>query len=58
MIGFVEYQSPNGFYTTYLAFVPGEVLADLYEYHKTRLLEMNVRVFLSQRVKVNQGMHY
>ena len=49
-------RSANGFYTTYLAFVSGEILADLYERHKTRLLEMNVRVFLSQRVQVNKGM--
>jgi hypothetical protein len=51
----VAQRSANGFYTTYLAFVTGEMLADLYDHHKTRLLEMNVRVFLSQRVKVNQG---
>ena len=51
----VTQKSENGYYTTYLAFVSGEMLADLYEHHKTRLLEMNVRVFLSQRVKVNQG---
>jgi hypothetical protein len=35
--------------------VPGDVLADLYRDWKTRLLERNVRVFLSQRPKVNQG---
>jgi len=51
----VSSKSENGFYTTYLAFVSGAMLADLYEHHKTRLLEMNVRVFLSQRVSVNKG---
>ena len=51
----VPQKSENGYYTAYLAFVSGEMLANLYERHKTRLLEMNVRVFLSQRVKVNQG---
>jgi hypothetical protein len=42
-------------YTTYLAFVHGNVLADLYRDWKIRLLERNVRVFLSQRPKVNRG---
>ncbi len=42
-------------YSTYLAFVPGQILADLYSKHKTRLLEKNVRVFLSQRGGVNKG---
>jgi len=51
----VPQKSENGYYTAYLSFVSGEMLANLYEHHKTRLLEMNVRVFLSQRVKVNQG---
>ncbi len=51
----VENQSSCGSYASYLAFVPGEVLADLYGKWKIRLLERNVRVFLSQRVKVNQG---
>ena len=42
-------------YTAYLAFVPGNLLADLYGKWKIRLLERNVRVFLSQRPQVNQG---
>jgi len=50
----IEQVSPNNQYTTYLAFIPGEVLADLYGDWKIRLLERNVRVFLSQRVKVNR----
>ena len=63
-INFTEYDGPidcvkfttsNQAYTTYLAFVQGKVLADMYERHKTKLLERNVRVFLSQRVKVNKG---
>jgi hypothetical protein len=54
-ISFVSEKAQNGFYTSYLAFVPGSLLADLYERHKTRLLEMNVRVFLSERPKVNKG---
>lgn len=50
----VSSKSANGYYTSYLAFVSGKMLADLYEDHKTRLLEMNVRVFLSQRGTVNK----
>lgn len=48
-------QSSDGSYVTYLSFVSGTLLADLYATWKIRLLERNVRVFLSQRVKVNQG---
>jgi len=51
----VESESSCGSYSAFLAFVPGQVLADLYGKWKIRLLERNVRVFLSQRVKVNQG---
>lgn len=51
----VKFTTTNQAYTTYLAFVQGKVLADMYERHKTKLLERNVRVFLSQRVKVNKG---
>ncbi len=51
----VVQSSPDGKYTTYLSFVKGDVLADLYKDWNIRLLERNVRVFLSQRPKVNQG---
>ena len=51
----VDYTTKDNEYTTYLAFVPGEVLADMYARHKTRLLERNVRVFLSQRGNTNIG---
>lgn len=44
-----------GVYTSYLAFIPGDRLADLYSKWGTRLLDMNVRVFLSARGKVNKG---
>jgi hypothetical protein len=40
---------------TYLAAVPGDMLADLYETHGSRLLEGNVRSYLSNRSKVNKG---
>lgn len=42
-------------YTAYLAIVPGEILAAIYERYGTRLLERNVRAFLQTRGKVNQG---
>ncbi len=42
-------------YTSYLAYLPGNLLADLYSRHGTRMLDMNVRVFLSVRGKVNKG---
>jgi len=52
----VRRPSPGQQYETYLAFISGNVLADLYATWKIRLLERNVRVFLSQRPQVNQGM--
>ncbi len=42
-------------YTTYLGFLPGKALADMYEKHGTKMLDMNVRVFLSGRGKINKG---
>lgn len=41
--------------TTYLAAVPANMLADLYGRHGSRLLEGNVRSYLSNRGKVNKG---
>lgn len=41
--------------TTYLAAVPGELLAKLYRQHGSRLLEGNVRSFLTIRGKINKG---
>lgn len=40
---------------TYLAAVPAGVLADLYGRHGSRLLEGNVRSYLSNRGRVNKG---
>ena len=40
---------------SYLAVVPGKVLADVYDRWGARLLEQNVRVFLQARGKVNRG---
>lgn len=41
-------------YDSYMAIVPGKFLADLYLKHGSRLLEGNVRAFLSVRGKVNR----
>ena len=57
-ISCVEYTTQDNEYTTYLAFVPGEVLADMYARHKTRLLEKNVRVFLSHAINIGIGIRY
>ncbi len=40
---------------TYLAFIPGRRLASIYLEHGGRLLERNVRAFLSARGKINRG---
>lgn len=42
-------------FETYLAAVPGTMLADLYHRHGSRLLESNVRSYLSARGKINKG---
>jgi hypothetical protein len=45
----------NDVYQSYLAILPGNILADLYEKYGTRLLEQNVRSFLQFGGKINQG---
>lgn len=42
-------------YEAYLAVVPGELLASIYDKWGTRLLEQNVRCFLQARSNVNKG---
>lgn len=42
-------------YTSYLAAVPGQILCDLYLEYGSRLLEGNVRSFLSIKGKVNKS---
>ncbi len=42
-------------YTSYLCAVPGSVLAHIYGEHGSRLLEGNVRAFLSVKGNVNKG---
>lgn len=48
-------QQPEADHESYLAVMPGKVLAAIYERWGTRLLEQNVRVFLQARGKVNKG---
>jgi hypothetical protein len=45
----------NAGYGAYLCVVPGGLLADVYEEHGSRILEGNVRAFLSARGNVNKG---
>jgi hypothetical protein len=42
-------------YQSYLSVIPGDVLAAIYETYGSRLLEGNVRSFLTLRGKVNKG---
>ena len=42
-------------FESYLAVIPGETLAAIYDRFGARLLEQNVRVFLQARGKVNRG---
>ncbi len=44
----------NDEYTAYLCSIPGSILADLYNQYGSRLLEGNVRSFLSARGKINK----
>jgi hypothetical protein len=43
-------------YRTFLAFVPGPMLARIYGEHGQRLLERNVRAFLQVKTKINKGL--
>lgn len=50
-----ESKDPNRFrYSSYMGVVPGVVLADIYDEHGARLLEGNVRSFLSTKGAVNK----
>jgi len=52
---YVIHKDTTNKYTTYISFVSGSMLADMYANWGTKLLDMNVRVFLSARGKVNRG---
>lgn len=45
----------HGDYSAYLCMIPGDTLADIYETYGSRLLEGNVRTFLSTKGKVNSA---
>lgn len=47
--------SSNDDYQSYLAIIPGEALASVYERYGSRLLEQNVRSFLQFTGKINKG---
>lgn len=47
--------SGNLDYDAYLAIIPGKFLHEIYYEHGSRLLEGNVRAFLSTRGKINKG---
>jgi hypothetical protein len=49
-------QSGNTVYRGYLGVIPGTTLASIYSRFGSRLLEGNVRAFLSARGKVNKGL--
>lgn len=52
----LETTASTGEYRTYLAFLPASVLAKIYGQHGQRLLERNVRAFLSAKGKINKGL--
>jgi hypothetical protein len=47
--------SAKGEYEAYLCMIPGPLLASIYDRYGSRLLEGNVRAFLSTKGKVNSG---
>lgn len=52
----IEAPCANRKIRTFLAVIEGNVLADLYNEYRDRLLQKNVRCFLQLRGKVNRGM--
>lgn len=51
----IEDFNDNQDYQSYLAIIPGNALADIYEQYGPRLLEQNVRSFLQFTGKINKG---
>lgn len=51
----VVLKNETGSYSTYVGFIPGSALADMYARWGIKMLDMNVRVFLSARGNVNRG---
>jgi hypothetical protein len=54
-IPFLKASMPGSPYASYLCVVPGPLLAKIYDTYGSRLLEGNVRAFLSTKGKINQG---
>lgn len=55
LIPCLSLSDPDSDYEGYLAVIPGEILAGVYDRYGPRLLERNVRSFLQARGKVNKG---
>lgn len=51
----VKVEQGNNKSQTWVTIFPGSLLADLYDEHGARLLELNVRSYLQARGKVNKG---
>lgn len=45
----------NPYYDAFLCIIPGKTLSDIYYNHGSRLLEGNIRTFLSTRGKINKN---
>jgi hypothetical protein len=45
----------NPYYDAFLCIIPGKTLSDIYYNHGSRLLEGNIRTFLSARGKINKN---
>lgn len=55
IVNCLEAGKKQGEYKAYLCIIPGDVLANIYGHFGSRLLEGNVRSFLSTKGKVNKG---
>ena len=53
-IPFIKAQISSQAYQAYLAVVPGQFLASIYQEYNSRILQDNVRSFLTTRAKVNR----
>jgi len=51
----LEMPKENSQYTSYMAIMPGKMVAELYGKYGPKLLERNIRVFLQMKGKVNKG---
>lgn len=51
----LEMPRDNPIYKSYMAIIPGEMIARLYGKYGPKLLERNIRVFLQMKGKVNKG---